>query len=176
MISGSPGGGKTKIIELLKERGFTVFEEYSRSLIEELKSDEIINPFLKKPEKFSQRLFKERSGQYFDSMNIKKSKGNLVFFDRGVHDIYAYLLAIGKANETWKKKITNFKYDFVFLVKPWIDIYKNDYQRMEPFESAKNYYTFIKKTYKITNEIIEIPKTSVEKRADFVESYLSCNG
>ena len=176
MISGSPGGGKTKIIELLKERGFTVFEEYSRSLIEELKSDEIINPFLKKPEKFSQRLFKERSGQYFDSMNIKKSKGNLVFFDRGVHDICAYLLAIGKANETWKKKITNFKYDFVFLVKPWIDIYKNDYQRMESFESAKNYYTFIKKTYKITNEVIEIPKTSVEKRADFVESYLSCNG
>ena len=176
MISGSPGGGKTKIIELLKERGFTVFEEYSRSLIEELKSDEIINPFLKKPEKFSRRLFKERSGQYFDSMNIKKSKGNLVFFDRGVHDIYAYLLAIGKANETWKEKITNFKYDFVFLVKPWIDIYKNDYQRMEPFESAKNYYTFIKKTYKITNEVIEIPKTSVEKRADFVESYLSYNG
>ena len=176
MISGSPGGGKTKIIELLKERGFTVFEEYSRSLIEELKSDEIINPFLKKPEKFSRRLFKERSGQYFDSMNIKKSKGNLVFFDRGVHDIYAYLLAIGKANETWKKKITNFKYDFVFLVKPWIEIYKNDYQRMEPFESAKNYYTFIKKTYKITNEVIEIPKTSVEKRADFVESYLSYNG
>lgn len=176
MISGSPGGGKTKIIELLKERGFTVFEEYSRSLIEELKSDEIINPFLKKPEKFSRRLFKERSGQYFDSMNIKKSKGNLVFFDRGVHDIYAYLLAIGKANETWKKKITNFKYDFVFLVKPWIEIYKNDYQRMEPFESAKNYYTFIKKTYKITNEVIEIPKTSVEKRADFVETYLSYNG
>lgn len=175
MISGSPGGGKTKIIELLKERGFTVFEEYSRSLIEELKSDEIINPFLKKPEKFSRRLFKERSGQYFDSMNIKKSKGNLVFFDRGVHDIYAYLLAIRKANETWKKKITNFKYDFVFLVKPWLDIYKNDYQRMEPFESAKNYYTFIKKTYKITNEVIEIPKTSVEKRADFVESYLSYN-
>ena len=175
MISGSPGGGKTKIIELLKERGFTVFEEYSRSLIEELKSDEIINPFLKKPEKFSRRLFKKRSGQYFDSMNIKKSKGNLVFFDRGVHDIYAYLLAIGKANETWKKKITNFKYDFVFLVKPWIDIYKNDYQRMEPFESAKNYYTFIKKTYKITNEVIEIPKTSVEKRADFVETYLSYN-
>ena len=26
------------------------------------------------------------------------------------------LLAIGKANETWKKKITNFKYDFIFLV------------------------------------------------------------
>ena len=176
MISGSPGGGKTKIIELLKERGFTVFEEYSRSLIEELKSDEIINPFLKKPEKFSRRLFKERSGQYFDSMNIKKSKGNLVFFDRGVHDIYAYLLAIGKANETWKKKITNFKYDFIFLVKPWKDIYKNDRHRAEPFESAKNYYSFIKKTYKTTNEVIEIPKTSVDKRADFVESYLLYNG
>ena len=173
VISGSPGGGKTKIIELLKERGYIVYEEYSRSLIEELKSDKIINPFLKKPEEFSQRLFKERSEQYLDSINITKSKGNLVFFDRGVHDIYAYLLAIGKANETWKKKITNFKYDFVFLVKPWIDIYKNDYQRMEPFESAKNYYTFIKKTYKITNEVIEIPKTSVDKRTDFVESYLS---
>ena len=48
--------------------------------------------------------------------------------------------------------------------------------RIEPFESAKNYYTFIKKTYKITNEVIEIPKTSVDKRADFVESYLSYNG
>ena len=47
VISGSPGGGKTKIIELLKERGYIVYEEYSRSLIEELKSDKIINPFLK---------------------------------------------------------------------------------------------------------------------------------
>mgnify|MGYP001175026103 CR=1 FL=1 len=176
MISGSPGGGKTKIIELLKERGYIVYEEYSRSLIEELKSDKIINPFLKKPEEFSQRLFKERSEQYLDSINITKSKGNLVFFDRGVHDIYAYLLAIGKANETWKKKIIDFKYDFIFLVKPWREIYKNDNQRIEPFEVAKNYYTFIKKTYTITNKVIEIPKRSVDERVNFVESYLSING
>ena len=176
MISGSPGGGKTKIIELLKERGFTVYEEYSRSLIEELKSNDKINPFLKKPEEFSERLFRERRKQYFDSINIIKSKGNFVFFDRGVHDIYAYLLAIGKANEIWKKKIINFKYDFIFLVKPWLDIYENDSHRIEPFEAAENYYTSIKETYKITNEIIEIPKTSVDKRADFVESYLSYYG
>ena len=31
----------------------------------------------------------------------------------------------------------------------------------------------IKKTYKITNEVIEIPKTSVDKRTEFVESYLN---
>ena len=81
VISGSPGGGKTKIIELLKERGYIVYEEYSRSLIEELKSDKIINPFLKKPEEFSQRLFKERSEQYLDSINITKSKGRLILME-----------------------------------------------------------------------------------------------
>ena len=176
MISGSPGGGKTKIIELLKERGFTVYEEFSRSLIDEFKSNKKNSPFLEKPEEFSERLFIERSKQYFDSLNIIKSKGNFVFFDRGVHDIYAYLLAIGKANEIWKKKIFDFKYDFIFLVKPWRKIYKIDNQRIEPFEVAKNYYTFIKKTYTITNKVIEIPKKSVDQRTDFVESYLSYNG
>lgn len=175
MISGSPGGGKTKIIELLKERGFTVYEEFSRDLIEEFISIKKNNPFLEKPEEFSKRLFIERSKQYYDSLNIIKSKGNFIFFDRGVHDIYAYLLAIGKANEIWKKKIINFKYDFIFLVKPWRKIYKNDKQRIETFETAKKYYSFIKKTYTITNKVIEIPQRSVDERTNFVESYLSCN-
>ena len=175
VISGSPGGGKTKIIELLKKRGYTTYEEFSRSLIKEYKSKQKSNFFIKKPIKFSEQLFIERSKQYIEATKIIKSKGNLVFFDRGVHDIYAYLLAIGKANEIWKRKTFQFKYHFVFLVEPWKEIYKNDNQRLEQFETAKNYYTFIKRTYMKSNNVVEIPKMSVSKRADFVESYLYSN-
>ena len=47
--------------------------------------------------------------------------------------------------------------------------------RIETFETAKKYYSFIKKTYTITNKVIEIPQRSVDERTNFVESYLSCN-
>ena len=46
VISGSPGAGKTSIIKGLKNKGYTVFEEYSRILIDEGKASGKANFFL----------------------------------------------------------------------------------------------------------------------------------
>ena len=54
VISGSPGAGKTSIIKGLKDKGYTVFEEYSRTLIDEGKASGKTNFFLSNPGEFSE--------------------------------------------------------------------------------------------------------------------------
>ena len=169
LITGSPGSGKTTIIRGLRNRGYMVFDEFSRSLI---KSSENKNLFLKDPMKFSAKLLERRIKQFNYAKKIKKAKNNLVFYDRGIQEILGYLKAIGQENSLWEKKLTHYRYDIVFIASPWKKIYINDKQRFETYKEAKIYYRFIKDSYEISHELIEIPKIDIESRIDFVESYI----
>jgi predicted ATPase len=65
----------------------------------------------------------------------------------------------------------------VFLAPPWEEIYCNDTERKQSFEEALEVYDNIFKIYSdFRYEIIELPKTSVENRADFVISYIQKQG
>ena len=106
LITGSPGSGKTTIIRGLRNRGYMVFDEFSRSLI---KSSENKNLFLKDPMKFSAKLLEIRIKQFNHAKKIKKAKNNLVFYDRGIQEILGYLKAIGQENSSWEKKLTHYR-------------------------------------------------------------------
>ncbi len=173
VITGSPGAGKTSIINGLKNLGYSIFEEYSRSLIENAQKDNKSNFFLEDPLKFSEELMKERKKQFENAYRLNKTKKNIIFYDRGIHDVFAYLLTIGKGNAYWKKKVLKFQYDLVFLVAPWRKIYVRDNQRLETFKVAQSYYPYIKKTYSMKHDVIEIPQMTIGERVAFVESYLS---
>ena len=69
VISGSPGAGKTSIIMALKNKGYTIFEEYSRNLIKSAQSDGIENMFLEDPILFSKKVLRVRQKQ-FTAINI----------------------------------------------------------------------------------------------------------
>jgi predicted ATPase len=174
VISGSPGGGKTSIINGLNNKGYTTFEEYSRSLITKAQKEGVENYFLKDPEAFSNKIFEGRLKQFHKADQNETSKP--LFYDRGVHDTFAYLKAIGKATENWKKRIANYTYDFVFLVAPWKEIYTKDAQRLETFEQAHYYYPFILETYSKQHQIIELPKTSIEERIGIIETHIKSYG
>ena len=171
LITGSPGSGKTTLIKGLKNRGYEVFDEFSRSLIKSHENEGGENLFLKDPINFSAKLLKRRIKQFNDAKRIKKAKNNLVFYDRGIQEIFGYLKAIGLEKSSWKKKLTDYRYDIVFIAPPWKEIYTNDKQRFETFEEANIYYPFIKDSYEIIHEPIEIPKIDIEPRIDFIESY-----
>jgi predicted ATPase len=175
VISGSPGAGKTSIIMGLKDKGYSVIEEFSRSLIKDTKAQKP-NLFLSDPVGFSKNLLTKRERQYEASEKLVHSKQQLVFYDRGLHDIYAYLKAIDNDTQFFKKKIYSFKYDLVFLARPWKEIFKRDSERLESFEQAKMYYPFIKKTYKKHHKVIELPEVSIEKRIFFIESFIKKYG
>ena len=172
LITGSPGSGKTTLIKGLKNRGYEVFDEFSRSLIKSHENEGGENLFLKDPINFSARLLKKRIKQFNDAKRIKKAKKNLVFYDRGIQEIFGYLKAIGLEKSSWNKKLTQYRYDIVFIASPWQEIYINDKERFETFKEAKIYYPFIKDSYEIIHELIEIPKIDIERRIDFVESYI----
>lgn len=177
VISGSPGAGKTSIIKGFKNKGYSIFEEYSRALINEGKARGKDNFFLSDPIKFSERLFLGRKAQFdaAPSLYFEASKP-FIFFDRGIQDIYAYLIAINQGNEDWKKRITPFKYDLVFLVEPWEAIYQKDAQRLETFEQAQMYFPFIEKVYAQTHIVVIVPKDTIINRVLFIENYIKLHG
>tara|TARA_X000001036_G_scaffold171028_1_gene161746 strand:- start:33 stop:584 length:552 start_codon:yes stop_codon:yes gene_type:complete len=176
VISGSPGAGKTSIIMGLKDKGYSVFEEFSRSLIKNLIATKKSNLFLSDPIGFSRNLLTAREKQYEASKKLIHSKHQVVFYDRGLHDIYAYLKATDIDNHFLKKRIYSFKYDLVFLLRPWKEIFKRDSERLESFEQAEMYYPFIKKTYEKHHKVIELPEVSIEKRIFFIESFIKKYG
>ena len=177
VISGSPGAGKTSIIRGLKDKGYNVFEEYSRILIDEGKASGKANFFLSNPEEFSELLFMGRKAQYDASSSLYVNAAKpFVFFDRGILDIYAYLLAVNERDDSWEKRIIPFKYDLVFLVEPWKEIYKKDIQRMETFIEAKRYFPYIKKVYEQSHFIVTVPKDTIINRVLFIEHYMKLNG
>ena len=171
LITGRPGSGKTTLIKGLKKKGYKVFYEFSRSLIKSHYNEDNKNLFLNDPINFSTKLLDRRIKQFNDAKRIRKAKNNLVFYDRGIQEIFGYLKAIGLEKSSWNKKMTHYRYDIVFIASPWEEIYINDKERFETFKEAKIYYPFIKDSYEIIHELIEIPKIDIEPRIDFIESY-----
>ena len=168
VISGSPGSGKTTLIEGLRDLKYPIFEEYSRTLIEAAIKEGKNHYFKSNPQEFSEALFSVRKKQ-FEAFEEMKIDSPFAIYDRGIHDIYAYLRAINEDSKFWYDRVSEFQYDLVFLLTPWKEIYKADYQREETFDEAKHYYPFIKNIYSQSHQIIQVPEGKVESRINFIK-------
>jgi len=94
-----------------------------------------------------------------------------VFFDRGIPDTLAYiemenliieesLLAEAKAHRYHKK---------IFILPPWQEIYKTDNERKQTWEEAQATFNHMIYIYeRLGYEVVEIPKTTVEQRYQFI--------
>ena len=167
IITGGPGTGKTSLIEALKTNEFNCFDEISREITLEYRRKGINQLFLTDPKLFSEELLKGRIKQYNDS---KKIQNDYVFFDRGIPDIIAYLnFKKTRFSNRFLESVKKYRYDLVFLLEPWKDIYSSDQTRYESFDEAVSIDSYIKSTYKESgyNPII-IPKAKLDGRLDFV--------
>ena len=167
LITGGPGTGKTVLINELISKGFICFEEKSREITSSYKKKGVNQLFLSKPLLFSELLLNSRIEQYLDSNNIKNDE---VFFDRGIPDVIAYLdfkeISYG---EKFLNACKKHKYDIVFMLRPWEEIYINDTQRYESYKELVKIDNFIYNTYTSLNyKITEIPKTSIKNRLEFI--------
>ena len=174
VISGGPGSGKTTLINLLREKGYNCSNEFSRSIIEEFKRMGEDSPFKSQPIAFSEKVWQKRKQQYQNPkfLGISGTKP-FVFFDRGLHDIVAYLDCIAVPCDTQKFDLSNFPYDLAILLPPWKKIYIKDNERHENFEEAEKIYFYIKKTYLNNNiPLVEIPFQSPEDRISTLLKYL----
>ncbi|WMI64762.1 ATP-binding protein [Aestuariibaculum sp. YM273] len=167
VITGGPGTGKSSLINELIRRGHTCLEEISRQVILEAQKEGVDQLFLTNPLLFSELLLKGRQ-QQFEEANTHTS--DTIFFDRGVHDVIAYMDFIG---DTYPKHFVdaceNLVYDTVFILKPWEAIYTSDNERYESFEQALQIHDHLLNTYSQYNyKLIDVPFDTIENRADYI--------
>lgn len=171
-LIGGPGTGKTTLINALKTKGYNCMEEISRQITLEAQEKGIEQLFLEDPLLFSEHLLLGRQKQFLEANAIEDG---VVFFDRGIPDVVAYLdyLKTSYPN-TFKTICSQHIYDKIFILKPWKAIYKQDNERYETFEQALILHNFLVKTYTDYGySIIETPFGTVEERLDFILNNLN---
>ena len=171
-LIGGPGTGKTTLINALKTKGYNCMEEISRQITLDAQEKGIEQLFLEDPLLFSQHLLLGRQKQFIEADSINQ---DLVFFDRGLPDVVAYLDYLGSSYpESFKTICNEYKYDSIFILKPWKAIYEQDNERYETFEQAVVIHEFLVKSYtEFGYKIIDTPFGTVKERIDFIINYLA---
>lgn len=167
VITGGPGTGKTSIINYLKDSGFLCYDEISRQVTLQARKDGIEQLFLTEPLLFSDKLLEGRTQQFNDAA---KESENIVFLDRGLPDVIAYMDYIG---DTYPNRFAaackSYLYDAVFILAPWQEIFTSDSERYESFEEAIEIHHHLLDTYKrFGYHLIDVPFGSVKNRSDFI--------
>jgi len=172
IITGAPSTGKSSIIQHLKTRGYLCMDEISREVILQARKEGIEHLFISSPILFSEILLEKRLYQY---QQAKKTEEAIVFFDRGIIDIMAYLnFSKTSHNIDFNKALKEIKYDIVFICPPWQTIHKTDNERYESFNQAKEIHTKLVESYqKEGHKVIVVPFGTVEERTHFIENYIS---
>ena len=168
IITGGPGTGKTSIINELKKRGYNCVEENSREVIsEQIKTRGKILPWKNQLE-FENKITFLRAQQF-----LSIPKNCLCFFDRSVIESVAYLkLSNLKVTSQIMENIKKCVYNkTVFYTPIWEEIYVNDSERKENLEQAKKIESALIETYRSAKyNLIQVPKTTIQKRVNFIIS------
>ncbi|MCG1036430.1 AAA family ATPase [Polaribacter sargassicola] len=174
LLIGGPGTGKTSVLNELISRDFFCFPEVSREVTLKAQEQGIDQLFLTNPLLFSEMLLEGREQQYLDA---EKSDAEIIFFDRGIPDVHAYMDFFNTEYPTiFLEKSRKYKYDKVFHFSPWKEIHITDNERYESFEETVEIDSFLTKTYKeLGYNIINVPMASIKKRTDFIINTLSCD-
>jgi len=112
-------------------------------------------------------LLKGREKQFQIASEIDTE---LVFFDRGIPDVHGYLNYISMDYPDIFIQTSRInRYDFVFLMPPWEDIYIRDNERYESFEQALAIHNHLLRTYRALNyNVIQVATGTVENRTDYI--------
>lgn len=175
VIAGGPGSGKTSLIDYLEQLGYSVKHEISRDIILEAQKEGIEQLFLENPILFSQKLLEGRLKQFHEGKNCKEP---LLFYDRGMPDVTAYMDFVATDYpKSFSEICLENKYDVIFLLPPWETIYLSDNERYESFEQAERIYHFLKTSYKKYGyKIHEVPIITIRERGQFIFNNLKLMG
>lgn len=170
IITGGPGAGKTSLLTALRGLDYHCSEEASRQLImEELEKNSNCLPWM------DLHCFADRVLERMVALYHATQGNDLVFFDRGIPDIIAYLIVADLAvPEKYYAIAQRYLYDkTVFLLPPWPEIYIRDRARWQTFEEAEAIYHQIKTTYRLSGyRLIELPRASVGQRVKIIREHL----
>ncbi len=167
VITGGPGTGKSSIMHQLEAQGACCFHEISRQVTLEARKNGVEQLFLTDPIYFSQKLLEGRIRQFKEAEN---ETNPLVYFDRGIPDVKAYLdFSKTPHPSIFLEAGLQYRYDFVFMLPLWEEIYISDNERYENYNQAVDIHHALVAHYNALGyNPIEIPPGSVANRTDFI--------
>jgi predicted ATPase len=118
------------------------------------------------------QLFAEQMlAHELESYRLAQQQPGIVFFDRGIPDVAGYLRLSGlPVSDDVVKAARDYRYNArVFIAPPWREIFRQDMERRQDFAEAVRTYDMMAAVYADHGyELLELPKVSIEERADFV--------
>lgn len=179
VITGAPGTGKTSVIDGLKALGYQVFPEIIREFTaqetEEQDTPQLAtNPivFAKDSDDFNRKLIKGRTRQFMAGHDIASRP---LFYDRGLPDVLAYMDYFDQTyGEEFEQACRQYRYNGVFIMPPWEEIFHADGGRFETYEQAQALHQSLIQRYTAFDyKIHTVPKGTIKTRIDFILSTLA---
>ena len=169
VLTGSPGSGKTTLIDALRDEGYACAEEAGRGIIRDQVA--IGGSALHWAD---QKLFAELMLAWeMRSWNQALATIGPVFFDRGVPDCIGYLCLCGlPVPDHFRRAAEKFRYNrTVFILPPWPEIYGNDTERKQDFAEAVRTFDAVAEAYAGCGyDLVELPRATVGDRIAFIKS------
>ncbi|RUO98088.1 AAA family ATPase [Hyphomicrobium sp.] len=165
VLSGCSGGGKSTLLAELGRRGHNTVDEPGRRIVRvETETGGTALPWV------DMAAFARRAIAV--SIEDRKAAADFpgwVFFDRGLVDAAVALeRALGESVVERLGRLHPYNRT-VFLAPPWPEIYAADAERRHALAEAIAEYSWLKSSYpRLGYDVIELPRISVEKRADLV--------
>ncbi|GHC66821.1 AAA family ATPase [Limoniibacter endophyticus] len=164
VLSGCSGGGKSTILDALRNKGFPTIDEPGRRIVRhEMKQGGKSLPW-DDPEAFARAAI----DLAIEDHEAARAQGGVVFFDRSLIDAASFLRVVTGEEST--SLIERYPYArSVFLTPPWQEIYVTDAERKHGFDDAIAEYERLVRDYSALGyEPIILPKTGVRERVDFI--------
>ena len=173
VLTGGPASGKTTLLNYIRSRNYFCFPEVSRDITKKAQEQGIPHLFLKDPLAFSQEVWKQRRKHFRQADSLPETSSPL-FYDRGLPDTVAYHRYTNEYYpEIWDRYCQDNRYDCVFYLPPWKEIYVQDTERYETFAEAEKIAAHLKETYESYKyTVIEIVPGSLEDRFVQIKTYL----
>ena len=162
ILTGGPGVGKTTVLDVLREDGYTIGEDAARSIIVERK-EAGLSP-RPEAEDFAEQILEREIAAY------RSATYSPMFYERGIVDVAGSLYAMGAMNEpATMQLIAKYPYEYVFLFPPWPDIYQMDEERDHTFEHSARVYGLTRDWYlQVGYDLGEVPIDTPQARAQFI--------
>lgn len=172
IVTGGPGSGKTSLIGALARQGFRSMPEAGRAIIRD--QVRIGGPSLPWADR---SMFAELMlGWELRSWHEARALDGPVLMDRGIPDVIGYLTLCGLPVPAHVEAAASlYPYNKrVFIAPFWDAIFTQDSERRQDRQEAEATGRVMAQTYaRLGYQMIELPRTSLEDRADFVKGWLS---
>lgn len=162
ILTGSPGSGKTTLIEALARQINTV-PEIARRVLTEQRAIKGTATGDQDPDAYVQYMLDMAVADY-------TAANGRTLFDRGIPDLLAYCAHYRLSDQKVCAAVQNHRYHSkVFVLPDWPEIYETDAERTLDFDGASAFGALTRAAYRQSGyTLVDVPKASVATRCTFI--------